>query len=61
MSKLLDENQTRIKSDVTLLSRDLDEATDKLRIMTQKFGTARKERDQAKTDVKELQQEVLLL
>ena len=41
------------------LQRELDDAKDKLKIMTTKFAAARKERDQLKTDNKELQDEVI--
>ena len=43
------------------LQRELEDTKDKLKIMTTKFGTARKERDQLKTENKELQDEVIQL
>jgi len=38
----------------TELSRELEDARDKLKIMTNKFAATRKERDQLKTENKEL-------
>ena len=43
------------------LTRELEDTKDKLKIMTTKFATARKERDQLKTENKELQDEVIQL
>lgn len=43
------------------LSRELDDTRDKLKIMTNKFATTRKERDQLKTENKELQDEIIQL
>ena len=42
-------------------SAEIEDAKDKLKIMTTKFSATRKERDQLKTENKELQNEVLLL
>ena len=43
------------------LQKELEDTKDKLKIMTTKFGAARKERDQLKTENKELQDEVIQL
>lgn len=48
-------------STVSELKKELDETKEKLKIITQKFATTRKERDQLKTENKELQDEVLNL
>lgn len=41
------------------LVKELEDMKDKLKVMTTKFATARKERDQLKTENKELQDEVI--
>ena len=41
------------------LQKDLAETKDKLKIVTQKFANTRKERDQLKTENKELQDEII--
>lgn len=43
------------------MRKELDDAKEKLKIVTQKFASTRKERDQLKTENKELQDEVLSL
>lgn len=43
------------------LQRELADCREKLRVMTQKFAAARKERDQLKTENKEMQDEVIAL
>ena len=41
------------------LQKDLADTKDKLKIVTQKFANTRKERDQLKTENKELQDEII--
>jgi hypothetical protein len=53
LTKLLDENSEQSKQ-ISAMEKDLDDTKEKLRVMTQKFGTTRKERDQLKTEGKEL-------
>ncbi len=48
-------------SQVTELQKELADAKDKLNIITQKFVNSRKERDQAKKESKELQEEIIQL
>ena len=43
------------------MHKDLADTKDKLKIVTQKFANTRKERDQLKTENKELQDEVIQL
>ncbi len=46
---------------VSELQKELTEAKDKLKVITQKFVNVRKERDQVKQENKDLQEEVLQL
>jgi hypothetical protein len=41
------------------MAKELADTKEKLKIITQKFTTARKERDQLKTENKELQDEII--
>ena len=41
------------------MQRELADYREKLRVMTQKFASARKERDQLKTENKEMHDEVI--
>jgi len=59
--------QTTVNKDNQMLlgfkdpSKELADTKESLRAVTQKFATARKERDQLKTENKELQAEVMQL
>ena len=47
------------QSNIQDLQKDLADTKEKLKIVTQKFANTRKERDQLKTENKELQDEII--
>ena len=61
MTNIIPPYSNPIKADPLAVSKELSDTKESLRAVTQKFAAARKERDQLKTENKELQGEVMSL